>query len=238
MRCGCRNCVLKMPSQIHSLNESLGKIVGRDSWSGEVVHEWEKATTPITKKAGAGVSEIINVGSSKWRMFTNAGLDSSDPAIAMSLWNCDKTAFSTSASAAKFLVQGTKAVYKIGGGFGCECIIVHRAGSGYHSSFIQGKNLHKRWMEGGPIGQFIRTPPPLPYLVTQTLFSITSNASFHLFFLLWSTYKIPPFCLGCTSFLCTWSCLGMAPCTLPPIIATSNSCSSGSKWTTALPSCW
>ena len=102
------------------------------------------------------------MGSSKWRMFTNAGLDSSDPAIAMSLWNCDKTAFSTSASAAKFLVRGTKAVYKIGGGFGCECIIVHCAGSGYHSSFIQGKNLYKG---GWRVAQLVNLSElPLPCL--------------------------------------------------------------------------
>ena len=96
-------------------------------------------------------------------MFKSAGLDTSNPAIANRLWNCDKTGFSTSASASKILAhRGSKAVHEVGGGSGREYITVHCAGSVSGERlppFIlyKGKNLYKRWTEEGPPGALYGT---------------------------------------------------------------------------------
>ena len=87
-------------------------------------------------------------------MFKSAGLDASSPAIVKQLWNCDETAFSTSASASKSLAhRNAKTVNEVGGGSGRECIAVHCIwGTTASVHFIQRKKLYLRWTEGGPAG--------------------------------------------------------------------------------------
>ena len=74
------------------------------------------------------------------------------------LWNCDKTVFCTSPAAIKLLAQrGSRTVHEIGGNSGHQYITVLCGGcaSGERlPPFIlyKGKNIYKRWIEGGPAG--------------------------------------------------------------------------------------
>ena len=90
--------------------------------------------------------------------FKESGLDPSNPAIADCLWNCDETAFCTSATSSKVLCKrGMRALHEVGGGTGREHVTVHvccSAAGQRLPPFIlyKGKNLYQRWMTGGPAG--------------------------------------------------------------------------------------
>ena len=138
-------------------------VPGRDWWQ-RFLKRWpslsERKPQHLSKKrAEAGHEDIINGWFDRLeRLFKTVDLDSSDPAIANRLWNCDETAFSMSASASKLLVRrGTRAVHEIGGGSGREYTTVHCAGSASGERLppfllYKGKNLYKRWTENGPVG--------------------------------------------------------------------------------------
>ena len=92
------------------------------------------------------------------KTFVESGLDLRDPATAHRLWNCDETAFCTSATSRKLLCKrGAKALHEVGSGSGREHITVHVSCSASGEClppFIlyKGKNMYQRWMEGGPAG--------------------------------------------------------------------------------------
>ena len=143
-------------------------VPGKDWWR-KFLKRWpciseRKPQHLTTKRAGAGVPDIINGWIDKLEdVLKSAGLETSNPAIANRLWNCDETGFSTSASASKILARrGSKAVHEVEGGSGREYITVHCAGSASGERlppFIvyKGKNLYKRWLEGGPAGALYGT---------------------------------------------------------------------------------
>ena len=116
-------------------NPFTNGVPGKDWWQ-RFLKQWpciteRKPQHLVTKRAAAGVPDIINAWLDKLEdVFKSASLDASNPAIVKRLWNCDETAFSTSASASKaFARRNAKAVHKVGGGSGHECITVHCAGS-------------------------------------------------------------------------------------------------------------
>ena len=142
-------------------NPFTGGVPGKDWWQ-RFLKRWpslaERKPQHLSKsRAEAGDKETIQMWFNKVEeVLTSAGLDPSDPATAAHLWNCDETAFSMSVSATKLLVRkGTKMVHEVGGGSGREYTTVHCAGSASGERlppFIlyKGKNLYRRWMEGGP----------------------------------------------------------------------------------------
>ena len=78
--------------------------------------------------------------------------------VAYRIWNCDETAFCTSATSSKLLCKrSVKSLHEVGGGSGREHITVHVCCSASDQRlppFIlyKGKNMYQRWMEGGPAG--------------------------------------------------------------------------------------
>ena len=92
------------------------------------------------------------------KSYSESGLDMKDPTVAHRIWNCDETAFCTSATSGKLLCKrGVKSLHEVGGGSGREHITVHVccSASGQRlPPFIlyKGKNMYQQWMEGGPAG--------------------------------------------------------------------------------------
>ena len=144
-------------------NPFTGGVPGR-SWWRSFLKRWpilrERKPQHLSKKrAKAGNPDIINAWFDKLdSIFSEAGLDPHDAATACRLWNCDETAFCTSPTASKILARrGCKNVHEVGGGSGHQHITVHCAGSAAGERlppFIlyKGKNLYRRWTEGGPAG--------------------------------------------------------------------------------------
>ena len=144
-------------------NPFTGGVPGHDWWR-RFLSRWpclsERKPQHLSKKrAQAGNSEVINAWFNKLdEVFANAGLDPYDPQVQCRLWNCDETAFCTSPVANKILARrGSRAVHEIGGGSGHQYITVHCCGSASGERlppFIlyKGKNIYKRWIEGGPAG--------------------------------------------------------------------------------------
>ena len=142
-------------------NPFTGGVPGKDWWQ-RFMRWWpslseRKPQHLSTKRAQAADGEIVYAWFDKVEaVLSSAGLNPSDPAIKPRLWNCDETAFCTSASTSKLIVRrGAKMCHEIGGGSGREYITVHCAGSAAGERlprFIvdKGKNLHRRWMVGGP----------------------------------------------------------------------------------------
>ena len=144
-------------------NPFTNGIPGRDWWN-RFKKRWpilsERKPQHLSKaRARAGCREVIDAWFDQvQKTFLEAGLNVADPGIACRLWNCDETGFCTSSSSTKLIVRrGAKAVHEVGGGSGHEFITVHCAASGSGERlppFIlyKGKNLYRRWMEGGPAG--------------------------------------------------------------------------------------
>ena len=142
-------------------NPFTGGVPGKDWWQ-RFLKRWpslaERKPQHLSRsRAEAGDKEIVQMWFAKVEeVLSSAGLDPSDPATAARFWNCDETAFCMSVSASKLLVRkGTKMVHEVGGGSGREYTTVHCAGSATGERlppFIlyKGKNLYRRWMEGGP----------------------------------------------------------------------------------------
>ena len=60
------------------------------------------------------------------KSFRESGLEFKDPVFANRLWNCDESAFCTSATSTKLLCKrGVKSLHEVGGGSGRENITVH-----------------------------------------------------------------------------------------------------------------
>ena len=144
-------------------NPFTGGVPGRDWWQ-RFLKRWprlsERKPQHLSKKrAQAGNGDIINAWFDKLdEVFSSAGLDPHNPSVASRLWNCDETAFCTSPAAIKLLAQrGSRTVHEIGGDSGHQYITVLCGGcaSGERlPPFIlyKGKNIYKRWIEGGPAG--------------------------------------------------------------------------------------
>ena len=144
-------------------NPFTGGVPGNDWWR-RFMSRWpsltERKPQHLTKaRSRAGCKEVIDAWFDRVKeVLTTAGLDPTDPKIAVRLWNCDETGFCTSSSATKLIVKrGAKQVHEVGGGSGHEYITVQCCGSASGERlppFIlyKGKNMYRRWMEGGPAG--------------------------------------------------------------------------------------
>ena len=138
-------------------------IPGKDWWH-RFLKRWPKLSERkpqhlCKRRAEAANPETINAFFDRLETsFKDDGLDLTDPEVAHRLWNCDETAFCTSASSTKLLCKrGVRALHEVGGGSGSDYITVHAccSASGQRlPPFIlyKGKNMYRCWMEGGPAG--------------------------------------------------------------------------------------
>ena len=140
---------------------------GKDWWQ-RFMKRWpclsEHKSQHLSKsRADASHADIINSWFNNLEtLFSRIGLNSSDPQFANRIWNCDETAFCTSANSIKILARGVQSVHENGGGSGREHSTVHCAASASGKRlppFIlyKGKNLYKKWTEGGPAGALYGT---------------------------------------------------------------------------------
>ena len=136
---------------------------GKDWWQ-RFMRRWpalaERKPQHLSKRrAQAANSECIKAFfDSLEKSFREGRLILDDPATSCHSWNCDETAFCTSASSSKLLCKrGAKSLHEVGGGTGREHITVHvccSASGERLPPFIlyKGKNLYERWMKGGSAG--------------------------------------------------------------------------------------
>ena len=136
---------------------------GKDWWQ-RFMRRWpalaERKPQHLSKRrAQAANSECIKAFfDSLEKSFREGRLILDDPATSCRIWNCDETAFCTSASSSKLLCKrGERSLHEVGGGTGREHITVHvccSASGERLPPFIlyKGKNLYERWMKGGPAG--------------------------------------------------------------------------------------
>lgn len=145
-------------------NPFVGGAPGRDWWE-RFRKRWpclseRKPQNLSRKRAKAGDPDIINAWFDNLdKVFANIAFDPYDPLFMKNrLWNCDETAFSTCPTSTRILAKrGSRAVHEIGGDSGHQYITVHCCGSASGEllpPFIlyKGKNMYKRWIEGGPAG--------------------------------------------------------------------------------------
>ena len=174
-------------------NPFTAGVPGKDWWQ-RFMKRWpflsERKSEHFSKKrAQAGGVEIIREWFKKVEeVLSTAGLDPHDPDTATRLWNCDETAFCTSVASKRLIVQrGTKVVHEVGGGSGRTYITVQCAGSGAGirlPPFIlyKGKNMYKRWMEGGPAAALYGISDS-GWMDAANSFRGLSNSFFQLFYL-------------------------------------------------------
>lgn len=138
-------------------------IPGRDWWE-RFLRRWpclsERKPQHLSKKrAEASHPDIINGWFDRVEeLARSVSLDLSDPESAHRLWKCDETGLCTAAGSKTLLVKrGSRQVSEVSSGSDHEYITIHCAGCASGEPlppFIlyKGKNMYRRWMEGGPAG--------------------------------------------------------------------------------------
>ena len=145
---------------------------GKDWWSG-FIKRWKlskrKPQHLSAKRAEGVLPEVVDAWLEKVKkVFQEVGLIKRGRAVkdlSNRMWNCDETAFCTSATSKTVIAKrGCRDVYETGGGSGTEYVTVLGAGSASGVRLppyilYKAKHLYDTWCRAGPAGALYGVSP-------------------------------------------------------------------------------